>query len=136
MIALKRVASGVMVDETKIKNTWDECKTKEEKEAFIKDLDRIDKTANFMPFDEYILKQKENNKIKPCKEDIRMKNKTKRIIFGILLVIGFILVFMYVVYIANPRMVLPIFAPLFILLAVLAILMYALNKLKIMEFKF
>jgi len=89
-----------------------------------------------MPFDEYILKQKENNKIKPCKEDIRMKNKTKRIIFGILLVIGFILVFMYVVYIANPRMVLPIFAPLFILLAVLAILMYALNKLKIMEFKF
>ena len=52
------------------------------------------------------------------------------------MVIGFILVFMYVVYIANPRMVLPIFAPLFILLAVLAILMYALNKLKIMEFKF
>lgn len=67
--------------------------------------------------------------------DIRMKNKTKRIIFGSLLVIGVILAFMYAVYIVNPKLVLPIFTYLFILLVVMSILMYVLNKLKIMEFK-
>ena len=38
----------------KIPNTWDECKTKEQKEAFKENLERIDKTGNFQSFDEYI----------------------------------------------------------------------------------
>jgi len=40
----------------KVKNTWDECKTKKEKDAFIKDLNRIEKTSKFISFDK-LLKQ-------------------------------------------------------------------------------
>ncbi len=40
---------------TKVKNTWDECKTKKEQDAFIKDLDRIDKTSKFISFNDFLV---------------------------------------------------------------------------------
>ena len=39
----------------KVPNTWDECKTKEQKKAFLKDLDRIDKTSKFNSFEDLLL---------------------------------------------------------------------------------
>lgn len=44
-----------MKNRLKIPEIWDDCKTKEQKEAFIKELDRIDKTSKFIPFDELLL---------------------------------------------------------------------------------
>lgn len=37
----------------KIPETWDECKTKEQKEAFKENLERIDRTGKFVPFKEF-----------------------------------------------------------------------------------
>ena len=38
----------------KIPNTWDECKTKEQKKAFMGHLEKLDATGKFISFDECI----------------------------------------------------------------------------------
>ena len=40
-----------------VPNTWDECKTPEQKQAFKDDLEKIDKTGKFQSFDEYIFEE-------------------------------------------------------------------------------
>lgn len=42
----------------KAPNTWDECKTEEQKKAFMAEIEHIDKTSKFIPFDEHLRKQK------------------------------------------------------------------------------
>lgn len=37
-----------------IPNTWDECKTKEQKQAFMDNLEKLEATGKFKSFDDFI----------------------------------------------------------------------------------
>ncbi len=62
-----------------------------------------------------------------------MKTKTKKIIFETLFAIGIILVFMGIVYTANPKAVLPIFTYLFPGLILIMVIFYTARYYKIIK---
>ena len=73
---------------TKIPQTWDECKTKEQKKAFKEELERIDKTGTFRPFDDYL--KEENAKEKKTKKVLEWIGYAIGTITIILLIYGII----------------------------------------------